>query len=449
MNTKPRAARTAREVAVEVLQRVTDEGAFAAVALDAELSRARLEARDAALATEIVYGTLRTWPALDRAIAPLLKQDPARMDALVRAALRSAVYQLLHLTRVPAYAVLDETVRLVRVRRGARSSGFVNALLRRLSAARPEAPGAASRLELPDWLRSQLGASLGPERLEKMVQTQSFTPAIGLRVRAGTEHRQALAERIAAARPEARVELGALSERALLVWRAGDPRTLPGHAEGEFSVQEEGAQAVAASLGVRAGERIADLCAGHGGKSLLFAEQLGDAGRVLAIDIDERKLERIDKERRRLGLPEGQIETRAIDLAVGVGSLAASFDRVMVDAPCTGLGTLQRRPELLLRRQPDDAPRLARLQLAIMERAAELVRPGGRLAFAVCSPLDVEGVEVARALEARVPGLTRVAPDGGFAEAADADGVLRIGAWSAPDSASSPDAYQVVQWLRG
>jgi len=448
MKDQPRVPRTAREVAVEVLYRVTDQGAFAAAALDAELSRARLDARDAGLATEIVYGTLRTCPALDRAIAPLLKQDFARMDAVTRTALRSAVYQLQHLSRVPAYAVLDETVRMVRARRGPRSAGFVNALLRKLATARPETPGPAPRLELPAWLQAGFTASLGAERADKLVQIHSLAPPMGLRVRAGTEARQALAERIQAARPEARVELGALSPHALVLWRAGDPRTLPGHAEGEFSVQEEGAQAVALSLGVRDGERVADLCAGHGGKSLLFAEQVGQGGQVLAIDVDERKLERVEKERRRLGVPDGRIETRAIDLGVGVGSLGASFDRVMVDAPCTGLGTLQRRPELLLRRQPDDIARLASLQLAILERAVMLLRPGGRLAFAVCSPLDAEGIELARALEARVPGLTRAQPEAGFASRLDADGVLRIGPWSTPDSASTPDAYQVVQWLR-
>lgn len=449
MKSLPRTARTARELAVEVVYRATEQGAFAAVALDAELSRARLDARDAALATEIVYGTLRSVPALDRLIAPFLKRDLSRMDALTRAALRAAVYQLRYLARVPAYAVLDETVRLLRARRDGRTAGFANAVLRRVAevCAAGEPPG-PPRLELPGWVEASLRASLSSERVDKFLQLQAIVPPIGLRAQAPDADRAELAERIRAARPQARVELGGLSERALLVWRAGDPRALPGYAEGALSVQEEGAQAVGASLGVRAGERVADLCAGHGGKSLAFAEQLGADGRVLAVDLDERKLERIDAERRRLRLPDGCIATRAIDLSVGVGSLSGDFDRVMVDAPCTGLGTLHRRPELLLRRQPDDVERLGRLQLAILERAVELVRPGGRLAYAVCSPLAAEGIEVVRALEARVAGITRVPLEGGLMAHADDDAVLRIGPWSAPGTASAPDAYQVVQWLR-
>jgi 16S rRNA (cytosine967-C5)-methyltransferase len=138
-----------------------------------------------------------------------------------------------------------------------------------------------------------------------------------------------------------------------------------------------------------------------------------------------------------------------VDLTVGTGGLGARFDRVLVDAPCTGLGTIRRRPELLLRAKPDDAARMGALQLAIVHNAVRLVRPGGVLLFAVCSPTRAEGVELAARVAQQIPTLV---PDlagleaHGVAACADADGVLRLGPWLSGAGADSPDVFQVVRW---
>ena len=137
------------------------------------------------------------------------------------------------------------------------------------------------------------------------------------------------------------------------------------------------------------------------------------------------------------------LRTLALDLTVGTGGLDASFDRVLVDAPCTGLGTVHRRPELLLRLGPEDPARMAALQTRILTTAASLVRPGGLLVYAVCSPTDEEGRDVADALEERVAGLTRLPSSPGDPISADEDGISRIGPW-----AEGADAYQVVRWTR-
>jgi 16S rRNA (cytosine967-C5)-methyltransferase len=434
----------ARSVAVRVLLRVAHRGAWATPALDAEVRRAGLEPRDAALASELVYGALRVLPSLDGAVDAHLPRGPSGVDPLTRAVLRVAAYQLLYLSRVPARAAVHEAVSLVREGRGERLGRFVNAVLRRVAEGRPSDPRPPDRIEVPPWLVSTMADSLGTERAEAFLQARPLPPPVGLRVRPGHD-RAAVMAGVREARPEAEVREGGLSPQAVVVRRGGDPRTLPGHDEGRFVLQEEGAQAVGLALGAAAGERILDACAGRGGKTLQLLDAVGPAGRVTAVDLHERKLERLGDEVTRLGLDPACVEVHTVDLTVGTGGLAGDFDRVLVDAPCTNLGTLHRRPELLLRTGPPDPARLAELQGAILARTARLVRPGGLLVYAVCSPTRAEGAEVASRLEAQVPGLRRLQdPLPGTGHPCDPDGVARLGPWSEPTGAA--DAYQVLRW---
>jgi 16S rRNA (cytosine967-C5)-methyltransferase len=182
--------------------------------------------------------------------------------------------------------------------------------------------------------------------------------------------------------------VGKVSARSRLLRGEGDPRKRPGFAEGSFIVQEEGAQAIALSLGARPGERILDACAGRGQKTSLFVEQVGDAGAVWATDVYPKKLEALANEFERLRLRAPEV--RSVDYTVGVADLPADFDRVLVDAPCTGTGTLRRRPEIAARLQPEDPARLSALAEAILRSAATRVKRGGRVVFAVCSVLEAE-----------------------------------------------------------
>jgi 16S rRNA (cytosine967-C5)-methyltransferase len=432
---------------VQVLERVAEDGAYASRALDAELTRAKLDPRDAGLATEIVYGSLRVLPELDRSIAAQLTHAGAPLDRFARASLRAACYQLMHLDRLPSHAIVDESVSLVRAKRGPKLAGFVNAVLRKLAANRPAEARPAQALVLPDWVRQELEDSLGSERLARFLAPQRLPPPLGLRAEA--QGRGALLEALRLALPDSELE-PSLSPLGVVARRVGSPRGLPGYAEGAFSVQEEGAQLVALGLGAEPGERIADVCAGHGGKTTLLARQVGAKGLISAIDRDERKLRAIAPELRRLQLPEALVEWHAIDLSVGLGGLDASFDRVLIDAPCTGLGTVQRRPELLLRLTPQDPARLGALQGALLARAAGLVRVGGVLGFAVCSPTRAEGADVVRAFSELHPQFeVTAAPVSAQLPVPDADGIVRIGPWLTSESSlSCPDAYQLALWRR-
>jgi 16S rRNA (cytosine967-C5)-methyltransferase len=439
-------ASPARAVAVRVLLRVAEQGAWATPTLDAEIRRAGLTPRDAGLASEITYGSLRALGSLDRTVDAHLTRGPKGVDPLTRAVLRTATYQIHHLSRVPPRAAVHEAVALVRAERGEGLARFVNAVLRRVAAGRPADPHPPERIESPPWLEEELVRSLGEARAACFVAARPLPPPLGLRVRPGGDGgRAALVARLRQGCPDADVREGTVSPDAVSVRRMGDPRQLPGHAEGRFVLQEEGAQVVGLALGARPGERIVDACAGRGGKTLQLLDLTDPGGQVTAVDLHERKLDRLGDELRRLGFDADRVDPRPVDLRVGTGGLGPDFDRVLVDAPCTNLGTLHRRPELLLRTGPADPARLADLQLAILGQAVRMVRPGGVLLYAVCSPTRAEGAGVADRFESGLGGLERDrAPLAGSGLPCDGDGVARIGPWS--DDAGTCDAYQVVRW---
>lgn len=351
-----------------------EDGAYVAAALDAELRRhPQLDARERALATELSYGTLRTEPALR---ARLLVHAPRGVsDERVLAQLLVAAYQILLLERVPAFAAVDAAVNGVKRERGPRVAGFANAVLRKLAKTGEKLSQAqALREAVPAWLWQELVRSVGEEQALALVVGDAFT---GLRPRLGAE----LPDWFTA------LPSGRVVSSARLVRGEGDPRQKPGYIEGAFSVQEEGAQAIGLALGVRPGERVLDACAGRGQKSTLLAERLGD-GSLVACDLYPEKLAALGDEAARLKLP--SIVTRAVDWSVGQGGLASDFDRILVDAPCSGTGTLRRRPEILRRLGPEDPARLGALAESILRSAASLAKPGASVMFAVCSVLSAE-----------------------------------------------------------
>jgi 16S rRNA (cytosine967-C5)-methyltransferase len=367
---------TARALAVQVLDRVERDGAYAAAALDAELDRhAQLEPRDRALSSELVYGVLRTRGALERRV---LEHAPRGVsDRLVRLHLLVAAYQLLLLDRVPAWAAVDEAIGEIKRARGGRVAGFGNAVLRKLAAGpRPEL-AQVLRESAPAWLTDKLDRLLSPAETGAL---------LGAGVPLGR-----VWGRAAGGRAEPGWLAAAERHRASPLARllpSGDPEKLDGYAAGAFVVQEPGAQLIALALDVKPGERVLDACAGRGQKTTLFVEAAGPSGEVWAADAHPKKLAALERECARLGLEPPR--SAAVDWTLGTGDVPGGFDRVLVDAPCTGTGTLRRRPEITQRLSAEDPARLAELQTAILRAAASRARPGGRVVFAVCSVLEEE-----------------------------------------------------------
>ncbi|MDD5306487.1 MAG: transcription antitermination factor NusB [Deltaproteobacteria bacterium] len=382
----------ARDLALKVLARVDREGAYAAAALSAELGKAQ-SPREAALATEIVLGVLRRRPWLDRLLESASKQGLARIDPSVRDVLRIGAYQIAFMDRIPARAAVSEAVGQVRRGRSPGLSGLANAVLRRLAATesarlRPgeDDDGAATaelaaRLGQQEWLFDRMIASLGRDRAVAACRAFNRPSRRTLRV---NPHRAARDDLLA--RPGDGARPGALSFLALDV--DSRERAIELEERGLAAQQDEGAQLVALAVEPGPNDRILDACAGRGGKTALLAALAGPQAELWAADVSPGKLERLSFELVRQGLA---ARTMALDLTRDAARLPGPFHKVLVDAPCSGTGTLGRRPEIRWRLKPSQVDDLVRLQASLLDAAAGLVAPGGRLVYAVCSILREEG----------------------------------------------------------
>jgi len=391
----------AREVARRVLGRV-ERGSYTTLALAGELSRARLSDEDRALATELAYGALKMRARLDRALSSHAPRGIERLDAQVLNALRIASYQILFL-RVPAHAAVDDAVEAIKRVRGAKLAGFANALLRKLaSAGEPSLPDeGAERLAVeqsaPRWLADEALARFG-DGARDFLASLNVPPPVWLRANTLRATREQLIARLAAERPRAILSPSVRAPEAVAARHGGDVSSTGAFAEGWCTAQDLGAQLVAHLVAPVAGERILDACAGVGGKATHLAALAGDRAAVDAADSSERKLELLADTARRLGV--ASVKAIAADLTDEKAPLALYYDRVLLDAPCSGLGVLRRHPEAKWRPRPDVA-QLASLQARLLDALAPRVRPGGLLVYAVCTFSDEEGPLQARAFVER------------------------------------------------
>jgi 16S rRNA (cytosine967-C5)-methyltransferase len=379
---------TARVVALDALIRVED-GAYAHVVLPAMLAQTNLTDRDRAFATELVYGTVRSQRRLDDLLARVVKRPIHRLDPPVRGALRLGAYQLLHGT--PPHAAVASTVDAVAAR-SPRARGFVNANLRaltRLPEPWPEPTDDAVALSYPDWLVVRLVDELGLDDARDALAAMNEPAAVTLRPDPRQVTSGALADELRAAGAD--VETGRLVADAVVVRGVGDPGRLAAVRDGRATPQDQGSQAVVAALAPLPGERVADVAAAPGGKATAIAERVGSEGTVVALDVDAGRVRMIDGARHRIGLAH-------LFPVVGDGRtpplVHATFDRVLVDAPCSGIGVLRRRPDARWRLQPDAIDELAALQRELLAAAAPLVRPGGLLVYSVCTLTAAETLHV-------------------------------------------------------
>jgi 16S rRNA (cytosine967-C5)-methyltransferase len=378
----------ARLVALDALVRV-DDGAYTHVVLPAMLAQSTLDDRDRAFATDLVYGTVRQQRRIDDLLGRVVKRPINRLDPPVRAALRLGAYQLLHDT--PAHAAVGETVDAVGAR-SPRARGFVNANLRaltRLPRPWPEPTDEAVALSYPDWLVERLTEELGADAAHDALVAMNQPAAVTLRPDPRQVTAAALADELRDAGAD--VDSGRLVRDAVLVRGVGDPGRLPAVRDGRATPQDQGSQAVVAALAPAPGERIADLAAAPGGKATAIAERVGNEGSVVALDIDAGRVRMIDGARHRIGLPH-------LFPVVGDGRappfVPGAFDRVLLDAPCTGIGVLRRRADARWRLAPDTIDELAALQRALLAAAAPLVRPGGVLVYSVCTLTNAETLAI-------------------------------------------------------
>ncbi|KJL18881.1 rRNA small subunit methyltransferase B [Microbacterium azadirachtae] len=386
---RSRTVQPARRVAYDVIRAVSASDAYANLLLPGAIRDAGLSGPDAALATELAYGTLRQLGTYDAIIARAAGRDVASIDPPVLDALRLGVHQLLG-TRVAPHAAVNETVNLVAGHAGRGASGFANAVLRTVAArtheewldavteaARSDDERLGLRFAHPVWiiraLRRALAAEGREDELEALLASDNAAPEVTLVALPG------LAEPREPRRPYAPTAFGS---------EGGDPGAVVAAAKGRVRVQDEGSQLVALALvGARPiapGERWLDLCAGPGGKTaLLAAEALRGGATLDANEVVPARAGLVRKAVAPVPLPVDVAEEDGRELAA---ERPGAYDRILLDAPCTGLGALRRRPEARWRKTSADVPELAALQEELLAAALGALKPGGVLAYVTCSP---------------------------------------------------------------
>lgn len=380
-----------RRVAYDTIRAVHESDAYANLLLPTSIARAGLATGDAALATELTYGTLRKQGTYDAVIAVAADRSIAEIDPAVLDALRLGVHQLLS-TRVASHAAVNESVELARSEGGRGAAGFANAVLRRVSRDTPGdwmtriAAGARSddeKLGLvhshPVWVvrafRRALAAEGRADELEALLTADNAAPRVTMAALPG------LAEVPDDAR---RTPFSPIGFRLA----GGDPESLITESGGRVRVQDEGSQlaalALTRALPVREGERWLDLCAGPGGKTaVLAAEALAHGARLEANEISPARAGLV---RRAIAGVPLEVPVSEQDGRTRAGEAPETYDRILVDAPCTGLGALRRRPEARWRKSPGDVPELTQLQRELLEAAVGALKPGGIVAYVTCSP---------------------------------------------------------------
>jgi len=398
----------ARTAAYHALRAIAGERADLPAAL--AKSRQHLsDERDRALAAEIVLGTLRWQRSLDHLVEQVANRPVARIDPEVVAILRLSLYQLLHLSRVPASAVVDDAVDLTRAARKPSATGFVNAVLRHTLRQRhrlplpprpegtPDRAAALAYLGVthshPEWLVARWLDRHGFDAAERWVQFNNQPPFLTLRANTLRVLREEVARALADDGIE--TEPTAHAPHGLIV-TTGNPLRRP--PEGMFVVQDEASQLVPLAVNAQPGDRVLDLCASPGGKTTAMAADMRDSGTIVACDVRDRRLALLKDTVHASGAR--RIHVVRVG-AEGALPFATAFDRVLVDAPCSGLGTIRRDPDIRWRRSEDDLPALARDQGVLLSRAAAVVASGGRLVYATCSGEPEENEEVVDAFLAQ------------------------------------------------
>ncbi|WP_077615039.1 16S rRNA (cytosine(967)-C(5))-methyltransferase RsmB [Caenibacillus caldisaponilyticus] len=392
--------RNVRAAALDLLLKIERDGAYSPLALHHAIETSGYEARDAALLTQIVYGTLQHRLTIDYYLSAFLNARN-RTKAWVRELLRLSVYQFAYLDKIPPHAITSEAVAIAKKRGGPRVAGFVNAVLRRLiREGLPEVAAIEDELEReavmfshPAWLIDRWRKQYGRETARMICQANNEPPAVTARVNRLKASRDEVIAELKKSGIEA--EKGRVSEDAIVI-KKGKLTDHPVYINGKATVQDESSMLVARALGPQPGMTILDACAAPGGKTTHLAELMNDTGTVVALDIHEHKIGLIDRQAKRLGLT--SVTAQALDARRAPAAFGPeAFDGILVDAPCSGFGVIRRKPEIKYQKSMDDVAAIARLQLELLNAVVPLLKKGARLVYSTCTIDQAENIGTAEA----------------------------------------------------
>jgi len=406
------AVSVSRTIAFDVLRRVEAEGAFASDLLHAEVS-GQIKPADAALATELAMGVLRWRRLLDFLLERHTNKPIERLDLPVAIVLRMGAYQLRSLERIPARAAVNESVELVKRARKSSAAALVNAVLRKIAADAkspadtylPAGVSAVERLAIlhshPTWMVERWLGRFGEAQTVALLEANNRTPRLSCAVHSPDQRDEIIRSLEKAG---LHVEPGVLLKSAFAV-TGGSPTRTEAFRAGRISIQDEASQAIPLLLGVREGDRVLDLCAAPGGKTAALARAAGKAGTIVAADHHAHRLRAMAAQFERLGLDNVQI----VELdATKPLPFRGTFDRILVDAPCSGTGTLSRHPEIRWRLRPEQLTESSAQQKVMLRNALAHLARGGRLVYSTCSMEPEENEDVATAILKDSPSIRAV-----------------------------------------
>ena len=393
----PATGSTTRQLALRILQHIDNTGDYVDHALERFLDETTFDDRDRRLIHEIVNGVVKQRKQIRWILSRLFKGKYEKAPHIVRLALETAVYQLNFLSRVPSYAVVHEAVAVVKKRAGTYWGNKVNAILRtyQRQAKSLQAPaGSQSNVELmalkyshPEWLIERWIEQLGVPATELLCQANNKTPDVTCRINLQRASREEVLHYFhdcgIVATP------GRFTRESVILHQPGDIKHISIFNDGIITIQDESATLVSHLMDPRPGEIIYDLCAAPGGKTTHIAELMQDRGMVVAIDLNRRRLQRVEENRRRL-----RLESIRLVQADALTFRATPADRVLLDVPCSGLGVLAKRADLRWNRRKDDITELVALQQRLLNHASKLVRSGGVLVYSTCTIEPAENQQV-------------------------------------------------------
>lgn len=388
--------KSSRELALHILQKIEQQGAYSNLLLHQTLARHELERPDAALLTELVYGTLQRRNTLDYHLGKWLKKGTDRIETWVLNLLRISLYQILYLDRIPAHAIVNEAVNIAK-RKGHRGiSGMVNGVLRNIlrhqdQLALPSDLHAAARIALqhshPEWLVTRWLEQFGEEQTEAMCEANLEPPRVSARINVMKTSVEQMIEKMQEAGMQA--EASAIAPSGIVVHSGGNLAHTPWHENGELSIQDESSMLPAQLLNPQPGMKVLDACAAPGGKTAQIAEMMNDEGEIWANDVHEHKEKLIASQAARLKL--SSVKTSVCDARkLHERHDAESFDCVLLDAPCSGFGVIRRKPDLKWSKKESEIAAIAEIQYEILASVSRLVKPGGVLVYSTCTMERIE-----------------------------------------------------------
>lgn len=384
---------TARSIALQVLNDVQEKESFSNLQLNAALKREELDRRDAGLATELVYGTLSRLNTLDWLIGKLINKPVHKLEVWVQNLLRMSLYQLHYLDKIPDRAVVHEAVEEAKRHGHKGTVGLVNGVLRNYLRSKdtflvpdqwPKFKKIAIEHSHPEWLVKRWLSSFGEKETVEMCKVNNLPPSVSVRYNLLKTDKDRLVQAIKEEFPNAAIESSNLAPQGFLLAQVGNMALSQVYSQGHCTVQDESSMLVAHALSPAPDMVVLDTCAAPGGKTTHIAELMDNRGKIIALDIHEHKLKLIEDNAARLGVT--IIETlRADARALPEALYPGLFDRVLVDAPCSGLGVIRRKPDLKWQKSLQDISAIAQTQHQILKEASRWVKDGGTLVYSTCT----------------------------------------------------------------